>query len=307
MAHNCLCCQKSLEAESRYHPHCLKRLFGSTRPPSIPFGLADLPGLVAKAEGRMSISGVQIKVSIRLNKERRELETTAAGGTHILKPESDRFPQIPQNENLCMNMAEELGMRVPPHGLFAMADGKSCYVIKRFDRSDDGAKLHKETMFQALESRDKYAGSLEKVGKAIRAYSDHVGLDMIDFFERVLLCFLAGNGDMHLKNWAFLGEGKGTALAPCYDLVCSRLYLANEDDSALMINAKNNKLERSDFEALAGHLAIDPKAAANVFDKLHGSRDKLRRMILESGLRPDLRQGLADILASRFKRLYGQP
>src|SRR5271170_4772989 len=118
MASRCLCCQKSVEAEVRYHPRCLVRLFGGSRLPLIPFKAADLPAIVTADKNRMSISGVQPKVSVRLNKENWTLEVVATGGTHILKPEPEQFPQLPQNENLCMNMAEEVGLRVPPHGLF---------------------------------------------------------------------------------------------------------------------------------------------------------------------------------------------
>ncbi len=306
MPNRCLCCHKPVETNERYHPRCLKRLFNTTYPPKIPFGVADLPGLIIKAEGRMSISGVQAKVSIRLDKTTGTIEAVVEGGAYILKPESDRFPMIAQNENLCMNMAEELGMRVPPHGLFAMSDGKLCYIIKRFDRAADGRKLPNETAFQIIGSTDKYAGSLEQVGKAIRTHAANVGLDTIDFFERVLFCFLTGNGDMHLKNWALLGQAKEIAIAPCYDLVSSSLYIENEEDSALTINAKKNKLKRADFEALAKNLSLDAKAAANVFDKLERAQETLREMIVNSELHTDLRQELMSILGTRYKRLYGK-
>lgn len=306
MTSRCLCCQKPLEAEGRYHPRCLIRLFGNPRLPSIPFKAADLPAMVTKDKNRMSISGVQPKASVRVNKETWAIEAVATGGTHILKPEPEQFPQIPQNENLCMNMAEELGLHVPSHGLFEMSDGKLCYVIKRFDRARDGQRIAKETMFQILGSTDKYSGSLEKVGKAIRAHAANVGLDTIDFFERVLFCFLTGNGDMHLKNWALLGAGQEVALAPCYDLVCSRLYIKNEADTALTLNAKQNKLKPPDFAALAGRLEIDSKASANILDKLRNAQEKLREMIINSELRSNLRQEQLNILSSRYKRLYGE-
>ncbi len=306
MAGRCLCCQKPVEAEGGYHPRCLSRIFGGPRPPVIPFKAADLPAMVTKDKNRMSISGVQPKASVNVNEKAWTLEVVATGGTHILKPEPEQFPQVPQNENLCMNMAEELGLRVPPHGLFAMSDGKLCYVVKRFDRGEDGRRIAKETMFQILGSTDKYAGSLEKVGKAIRAHAANVGLDGIDFYERVLFCFLIGNGDMHQKNWALLGSGREVALAPCYDLVCSRLYIKDEIDSALTINAKQDKLKPADFTALAASLEIDPKAAANVLDKLRGSREKFRKMILDSELRSDLRQEQVNILMARYRRLYGE-
>lgn len=254
----------------------------------------------------MSISGVQPKVSVRVDEGIWALDAVATGGTHILKPEPEPFPQLPQNENLCMNMAEELGLRVPPHGLFEMSDGKLCYVVKRFDRAEDGRRIAKETMFQILGSTDKYAGSLEKIGKAIRAHAANVGLDTVDFFERVLFCFLTGNGDMHMKNWALLGAGREVALAPCYDFVSSRLYIKGEADSALTLNAKQTKLRRADFETLAARLEIDPKAAANVLTKLQGAREKLGELVLNSELRSDLRQGQLAILSGRYERLYGE-
>ncbi len=262
--------------------------------------------MVTKDKNRMSISGVQPKVSIRLDKKDWTLQAVATGGTHILKPEPEQFPQLPQNENLCMNMAEKLGLRVPSHGLFEMADGKLCYVIKRFDRTEDGRRIAKETMFQILGSTDKYSGSLENVGKAIRAYAANVGLDMIDFFERVLFCFLTGNGDMHLKNWALLGAGQDVTLAPCYDLVCSRLYIRNEADAALTINAKQNNLKQKDFEIFAGRLGINPKAALNILGKLRDAQEKLREMVVSSELRSDFRQELTNIMASRHKQIYAE-
>lgn len=303
---NCLCCQEPLEGEERYHPRCLKKLFGTAWAPAIPFRVADMPSLVEEAKGHISISGVQMKVSVRLNHERRELESVSTGGTHILKPEPDRFPQIPQNENLCMNIADAMEMRVPPHGLFAMADGRLAYLVKRFDRAEDGAKIPNETMFQILGATDKYTGSIEKIGRALRDHTANIGLDTVDLFERVILCFLIGNGDMHLKNWALLGAGKGIGLAPVYDFVSSRLYLKNEEDSALTIHAKKNKLTRSDFEALATSLRMDPKAMRHVLDRFERARDSINLLVAQSELRHDFRREFASIVSGRYKRLYSR-
>ena len=85
-----------------------------------------------------------------MNKSSKDIEVTPEHGTHILKPEPNEYPEVPQNENACMAMAQELGMDVPPHGLFPMADGKLAYVVKRFDRLPDGSKIHKEDMAQLL-------------------------------------------------------------------------------------------------------------------------------------------------------------
>jgi len=293
-----------LETSLPYHPKCLKGLFGKPRIPSLPFGASDIREQVVKTKARMSISGVQIKLSVRVNPDTWELETVAEGGTHILKPEPSQYPELPQNENLCMNIAGELRHSVPPHGLFSMADGSLCYLIKRFDRLDDGTKLQKESIFQIIGAEDKYLGSLEQVGKTILKYAANSGLDAIDFFERVLLCFLIGNGDMHLKNWALLTSMNGRiAIAPCYDFVSSQIYIAEESDSALTANGKKNRLSISDFEALASVLKIDPKAVSISFRNLLGVKKRILEMCASSAVSASMRQKLTDIIESRYTRL----
>jgi serine/threonine-protein kinase HipA len=279
-------------------------LWGKALTPKIPFAAKDLPEKVTSSADHMSISGVQAKALVRLNKDSGVLEFAPTGSTHILKPEPNEYPDLPALENVCMVMAEAIGMNVPPHGLFPMADGRLCYIIKRFDRAEDGGKIQSETMYQLLGSTDKYEGSLESIGKAIRAHAENVGLDTIDFFERVLFCFLIGNGDMHMKNWAFLIRDMKPSLAPVYDLVSSKVYFKREEDSALMIGAKKNKLKHSDFEEFAAYLKIDAKAAANSLEKMKKAQEKFRELAINSELNPSKRQGLENVLAERFKRLF---
>jgi len=213
----CLCCQKKTENNNLYHTRCLKKLFGTEKVPTINFASTELVSEISKNIGKMSISGAQIKTSVALNKKKNSIEIVQTGGIYILKPEPTEYPQLPQNENLCMNMAETAGMEVPSHGLFYLADKKLCYIVKRFDRDDRGQKIHVEDMAQLLQlsSDSKYEASLEKVGNAIKKFSVRPYLDLIDFYERVLFCFLIGNGDMHLKNWSLISDREGNySLAP---------------------------------------------------------------------------------------------
>lgn len=305
----CLCCQKRLAGEKgKYHNKCLIRLFGVSWLPRVPFSIPDLPARISKVAGRMSISGVQPKVIVKLNRDAKELDIAVEGSTHILKTEPADFPELPQNENLCMNIAKMLDMDVPFHALIQMADEKLCYVVSRFDRYPDGVKIHKEDMAQLLQlfPEDKYRGSLEQVGKIIRKYATNRYLDLINFFERIILCFIIGNGDMHLKNWAIITlPDKMIKLAPCYDFVSSSLYLPGEEESALTINGKKNELTRSDFEALAKNLDIDIKAAKNVINKILKAKDDILEMIQTSELSWTRKENMANIVLSRLSRLNG--
>jgi len=303
---NCFSCHKETKPAESYHNKCLRDLFGVSYAPTITFGIADLPSRVSQAAGKMSISGMQIKASVKLNRSNKQLEIAAGGGTHILKPEPAEYPELPQNENLVMNMAHELKMKVPAHGLFKMADGKFCYIIKRFDRMPDGGKVHKEDMAQLLElpTEAKYSGSLEAVGNVIKAHAANPYLELFDFFQRAAFNFAVGNGDMHLKNWSLLTPAVGeNSLTPCYDFVDSKMYLPNEEDSALPMGGKKNKLRRADFENFAKYLGLDTKAAANAINSIVEFEPKFLAMTRASFLSP-LRQGrLLEIIAERVQRL----
>jgi len=304
----CLCCQKKTENKISYHGKCLKKLFGIKKIPNITFSSTELVSVISKNIGKMSISGVQIKASVVLNKKKNSIEIIPRGGTHILKPEPGEYPQLPQNENLCMNMAEAAGLEIPPHGLFSLSDGKLCYIIKRFDRDDKGHKKHVEDMAQllGLPPDSKYEASLEKVGNAIIRFSIRPYLDLINFLERVVFCLLIGNGDMHLKNWSLKSNAEGNyILAPCYDLICSKLYLPEEDESALTINGKRNKISISDLIVLAEYLKIDKKAYQNVFSKFEALRDLFKEMI-GNAISFTMADRFEELLNYNYKRLFGR-
>lgn len=325
MNNYCMCCLKEIKVSDSiektvklkdnqkqplhhltYHTSCIKELFGTIRIPSISFKSTELVSEINKNAGRMSISGVQIKALIKVNKKSKTIEFVQSGSTHILKPEPGGYPELPQNENLCMCLAENAaGFNVPPHGLFYMADGKICYIVKRFDRDPKGQKVHVEDMAQLLDmpSDSKYESSIEKVGNAILKFSKIPYLDLIDFFERILFCFLTGNGDMHLKNWSMIEQSPDYwQLAPCYDLISSKIYLPDEDESALIVNGKRNRLNLNDFIQLGYYLKIDGRSVKNSIDKMLGLKEKMLNLI--NG--PNYffwAKDLSKIMSERYKRI----
>jgi serine/threonine-protein kinase HipA len=251
-----------------------------------------------------AISGVQPKAFVRVD-DTGTLVLAVQGGTHILKPAQTQWPELPQNENACMTLAEDFGMTTAPHALLRMADGEWAYLTRRFDRRG-GMKIHKEDMAQVLGKpvSEKYDGSLEKVGQAILDHSTFGGLDAVGFFERTLLCFLLGNGDMHLKNWSLLRpDSKDTRLAPCYDWVSTALYLPEGEESALTLNGKRNRIGRGDFERLADHLGLHPRARENAFARVLGRRTDLLAGIKNSFLSDHHKRALSDIVEIRLGRL----
>ena len=282
------------------NPQKIKKMFGIDEMPLLDLALADIPLKAQEMAGRMSISGVQPKLSLKLNKRKKELLPSASGGEYILKPQIQPFQNIPENENCCMDIAEDMGIEVPPHCLILLKDKSYAYIIKRFDRKGK-QKIHQEDFCQVLEKKDKYSGSLEEIGKKINRISEIPGLDVQLFFERVVFNFLIGNGDGHYKNYSIsYYEDKGVRLSPVYDIVCSKLVIPNEWDSALTINGKKNKLERRDFDQFAQLLQMPEKVR---YEKFSGKFGQMKKGVEASRLPSESIEKFIEVIQSRYERL----
>lgn len=302
MPPRCLCCQRTTAGE-KYHAACLKTLFGAPQAPRVAFSISDMTVALRESSERISpISGVQIKIFVRHNPQAGTLDMAPSGGTHILKPDPAPYPQLAINENLCLSMAAELDMEVPPHGLFPMPDGPLCYVVRRFDRDDKGHKIHTEDLAQILgvSTESKYLSSLEAIGKVIWKHATVPGLEALRFWERVVFCYVIGNGDMHLKNWSLLRPEDGQVrLAPCYDFISSEVYFRDEE-SALTLNGKKNQIQRRDFDALAASLRIDPKASSKAIQNFLNKRQAFVDMAQNSLLTIPQKEKLTETMNVRL-------
>ena len=275
-------------------------MFNTSELPIIDFSLEDVSQKAQKSTGKLSISGVQPKLSMKLDKKNNSLISVAEGGEYILKPQTAAFPNIPENEQCCMDIAAEFKIKVPPHCLLSLKDGSWAYVVKRFDR-ESGVKIHQEEFYQILESGDKYKGSVEQVGRKLREISMAPGYDVQLLFERVVFNFIIGNGDAHLKNYSIACKDKETIrLTPAYDIVSSKLVIPDEEDSALSINGRKNLLKRDDFDKLAEYLNIPIKIRYEKFDK---SLTLMEKIIKNSEIKKDVQERFVDIVKERLSRM----
>lgn len=266
----------------------------------INFGLENMSQEAQKLTGKLSISGVQSKLSVKFDKKNNSLIPAAEGGEYILKPQVSAFLNIPENEQCCMDIAEEFEINVPPHCLLPLKDGSWAYIVKRFDR-ESGVKIHQEDFSQILEIEDKYKGSVEQIGRKLKEISTAPGYDVQLFFERVIFNFIIGNGDAHLKNYSISYKDKETIrLTPAYDIVCTKLIISEEEDSALTINGKRNKLRKDDFDKLADYLNIPIKIRYSKFEKCLGLMEGI---IKQSKIKIELQEEFFAIIKERLSRL----
>lgn len=278
----------------------IMKMFPSSKMPTVDFGLAEISQQAQKLTGKLSISGIQPKLSVKLDKKSNGLIPVAEGGEYILKPQNQAFPHIPENEQCCMDIAQELDINVALHCLISLKDASLAYVVKRFDR-EKGMKIHQEDFAQILDETDKYKGSVEQIGRKLKEISSAPGYDTQLLFERVALNFILGNGDAHLKNYSILYKGKDDIrLTPAYDLVCSKLVLPEEEDSAIAINGKKNKLQREDFDRLAEYLNVPIKIRYENFEKKFGV---MKKIIGASSIDKERQRQFLAIVKERISRL----
>jgi len=193
---------------------------------------------------RISISGVQKKLSLFLIRNKLTLTSAKQHGLYILKPIPDDLknaPQVPANEHVTMQLAEQVfGIQTAPNALIFFQDGQPAYITKRFDRTLEGKKFAMEdfsTLAKKTRQTDgedfKYEASVEDLFRLLKEYVGAYRIESQRLFRLILFNYMFSNGDAHLKNFSLLETISGDyLLSPAYDLICSRIHV-NDPDLAL--------------------------------------------------------------------------
>lgn len=309
----CLYCYQSLkESEKDFHPACAKKMFGTAQSPIINFDLKQLEELARQIIIKsVAVTGVQPKLSLDLEKHKGELSRlTIAGlnGDYILKPFSKEYAELPENEDVTMHLAELVKIKTAKHTLIRLHSGELAYLTKRFDRKN-GKKIAVEDFCQLSENltEHKYRSSIEKIGKLTHQYTANKGFEAQRLFELVLFSYLTGNTDMHLKNFSLIENNLGEyEFSPAYDLLNTTLVISDDnEESALTINGKKNRLKLNDFDVLAESLKINEKSLQAIYGRFHKVLPKWIVFIQQSFLTKEMQEGYINLITKRNKNLFG--
>jgi len=259
---------------------------------------------------KMSIQGVQPKLSAVLKPKESRFEIVDRGGQFILKPNPPPFEEVPANEALTMTLAGIAGLEVPPHGLIPASDGSWVYFVRRFDRTGRKARLHQEDFAQLTGAgrETKYNSSLERVARVVETHCTFPAIEKARLARLLLFCFLTGNEDMHLKNFSLVVRSGIVRLSPAYDLLNTTLVLGNaSEESALPLRGKKRKLTRGDWVDCfcLGRLGLPPAILDPILHSLDAARDAWVRKIGNSRLSTPAKAGYLEILGERRSRLFG--
>lgn len=210
---------------------------------------------------RFSLAGVQLKFSAVMESSGGlTIPAHGVGGSWIVKLPSSQYPAVPENEYVMLALARAVGLTVPETRLVAIRDigglpaevvsaawtadslgpgsgqgsgSGAALAVKRFDRTDDGGRIHMEDFAQVfgLFPDEKYGRrSYANIAAVLRAEVGESGTN--EFVRRLAFSVLIGNGDMHLKNWSLLypteAEGRKPMLSPAYDFVATLPYIPGD-------------------------------------------------------------------------------
>lgn len=308
----CLYCYKPLdEGEKDYHKKCARKIFESTAVPELPYTRDNIKELAREiVAASTTVTGVQAKLSLDVTRgsagQPQRFTIVGLWGRFILKPQTERFSNLPENEDLIMHLAEAAGIKTVPHSLIRFADGELCYITRRIDRTKSGEKIAMEDMCQLSErmTEDKYKGSYERIAKLIHKYSSAPLLDVVNFWEVVIFSWLTGNADMHLKNFSLYRVAPSYALTPAYDLLSTTIVMPEDDEElALTLNGKKKKIKRSDFEKAMRDSGMEEKAIANLFKKFSKALPKWDEIISMSFLPTAQQEDLKNLIGRMASRL----
>jgi serine/threonine-protein kinase HipA len=278
------------------------------------------------AAPRISISGVQDKISLRLVDG--ALAPTDRDGEFILKPVPraltgtlDLLGDVPANEHVTMQIAAQVfGLRTAACGLVFFPDGEPAYIVRRFDRdAATGRKLAQEDFCQlAGKSRAthgenyKYDGSYEELGRLLRQYCPAWKVEAERLFALIAFNYVCGNGDAHLKNFSLLETPFGdSALSPAYDLLCTTLHLPTESRTALEMFDDfttpsfdaNGFAKRPDFLELATRFGLRTVRAEAILARFTSERPAFESLLDRSLLSAEAKARYRTVLADRLRAI----
>lgn len=311
------------EGFSTYSRSILNKMFYGKKvhhvlPYNSPQSNSDSDKLFEENKSRISISGVQEKFSVLLEKNKLRLVNEGERGTYILKPipaVGKRSDQMPANEHLTMQIARQVyGIETAENAMIFFKDGTPAYITKRFDVTDNGTKWAQDD-FASLAGRTpqthgehyKYSGNYLELFELMQKYLPAYKSEAPKLLKLLMFNYLFSNGDAHFKNFSLLETPMGDyRLSPAYDLLNSRIHIEDKDfaldDGLLPRNLAQGKISQQ-FAVLATKAGISKKIFADVMASMLSNSDKVERLIAASFLNDATKRNYLQLYQGRVRQL----
>lgn len=258
---------------------------------------------------KMSVQGVQPKLSAKLNVKDEVFDVVDRGGEYILKPQNNFYPELPENESLTMKLAELIGIEVPISGMIYSSDGKFTYFIKRFDRYGRNKKISVEdfTPLAGKSRETKYDYSMEKLVTLIDTFCTFPAIEKVKLFRLTIFNFLIGNEDTHLKNFSLITRENKVELSPAYDLLNTTIVVPRtQEEIALPISGKKRNLTAKiliDYFAKE-RLKLNDTVISQVLNRINTEWNNWENLIKTSFLSNEMKEKYLELMNKRKEVIF---
>jgi serine/threonine-protein kinase HipA len=306
-----------------YSRTCLNRVFQGKKvnhvlPYDSPATNSETAELFEENRMLMSISGVQEKFSVLLEKNKLRLVNEGERGTYILKPipgAGNRRDQMPANEHLTMQIARQVyGIETAENALIFFKNGTPAYITKRFDVKEDGTKLAQDD-FASLAKRTpqthgehyKYEGNYLELFQLMKTFLPTYKLESTKLLKIVMFNYLFSNGDAHFKNFSLLETPMGDyRLSPAYDLLNSSVHINDKDfalDDGLLPKNLTQGIINKQFATLADEAGISENISKDILNLMLSRSELVEQMIHASFLNDSTKISYWQSYQGRLKQL----
>ena len=314
------------EGHHSYSTNALKRVFKGRKVSHVlPYrspaanDVADI--LFKENRMRISISGVQEKFSVLLEKNKLRLTKYGEQGDYILKPIPNigkNSDMMPANEHLTMQIAQQVySIETAENALIFFSNGKPAYITKRFDVDAEGNKRAQED-FASIAQRTpqthgenyKYLGNYFELLELLKKYVPAYNVEAPKLFKLILFNYLFSNGDAHFKNFSLVQTEFGDyKLSPAYDLLNSRMHISDNDfaleEGLLPATYAKGKVHEQ-FYTLGELAGINAKSINGIFSLLSSKKTEVQSLISRSFLSESLKINYEQSYLTRLNKLTRQ-
>lgn len=311
------------EGHTTYSKACLTNVFKGKKvnhilPYDSPTSDSETNEVFDNNRKRMSISGVQEKFSVLLDKNKLRLINEGEQGEYILKPipTAGKRPEcMPANEHLTMQIAKQAyGIETAENALIFFKNGSPAYITKRFDLKQDGSKLAQED-FASLLGRTpqthgehyKYSGNYFELFEIMKKFVPAYTVEAPKLLKIIIFNYLFSNGDAHFKNFSLIETSMGDfKLSPAYDLLNSRIHIEDKDfaleDGLLPKNLAQGKVSLQ-FKMLSEKAGINEKVYNDIINRMLNKTDLVEKLTFSSFLDEKTQTYYFQSYQTRLKKL----
>ncbi len=189
-------------------------------------------------------------------------------------------------ESVVYELAKNCGVNVVEAKSQKFAHKHHTFLVKRFDRTPDGRRIHFASAMTLLEHTDgdnaqSGASYLEFVNFIIsNGVNSKINSDLEELWRRIVFSIAVSNSDDHLRNHGFLLVDNGWILSPAYDLNPNEMA----DGLSLNISENSNALDYNLAKSVARDFRLSPARADEITKKVRGEVSKWKNLATKFGI-----------------------